>query len=73
MDRVEYVNTVVHSGIGITSAQLVFASLANLDRGILFYWATPDKKTAADPSARTNAFVAELFRMQAQVLKMLNI
>jgi hypothetical protein len=39
-----------------------------LDRGILFEWATPDEQIANNPPARTNAFVAELFQIQAQVL-----
>jgi hypothetical protein len=50
-------------------AQLVFASHADLDRGILFEWATPDEQCANNPPARTNAFVADLFRIQAQVLE----
>jgi hypothetical protein len=29
----------------------------------------PDEKAAVDPPTRTNAFVAELFRMQAHVLE----
>jgi hypothetical protein len=62
------VNTTVHSGIGIAPAQLVFASHADLDRGILFERATPDEQFAYDPPARMNAFVSELFRIQAQVL-----
>jgi hypothetical protein len=61
------INKTVHSGIGIPPAQLVFASHADSDRGILFDWAPPDD--TADPPTRTNAFVAELFRMQAQVLE----
>jgi hypothetical protein len=56
------INTTVHSGIGIAPTQLVFASHADFDRGILFDWAPPDEQG-------TNAFVAELFRMQAQVLE----
>jgi hypothetical protein len=63
------INTTVHSGIGIEPAQLVFASYADLDRGILFEWATPDAQSANNPPARMNAFVAELFRIQAQVLE----
>jgi hypothetical protein len=63
------INTTVHSGIGFTPAQLVFASHADFDRRILFDWAPPDEQVAADPLARTNAFVVELFRMQAQVLE----
>jgi hypothetical protein len=61
------INTTIHSSIGIAPAHLVFASHADLNRGILFEWATPDEQTATDPPARTNAFVAELFRIQAQV------
>jgi hypothetical protein len=52
-----------HSGIGIAPAQLVFASHADLDRGILFEWATPDEQFANNPPARMNTFVAELFRI----------
>jgi hypothetical protein len=62
-------NTTVHSGIGISPAQLVFASHADLDRGILFDWAPPNEQVAADPPVSANAFVAELFRVQAQVLE----
>jgi hypothetical protein len=40
-----------------------------LDRGVLFEWATPDEQFANNPPARTNAFVADLFRIQAQVLE----
>jgi hypothetical protein len=60
------INTTVHSGIGIAPAQLVFASHADSDRGILFEWATPDEQFANNPPARMNAFVTELFRIQAQ-------
>jgi hypothetical protein len=59
------VQTAVHSDIGIAPAQLGFASHADLDGGTLFDWAPPDEQAAADPPPRTNAFVAELFRMQA--------
>jgi hypothetical protein len=62
------INTTTHSGIVITPAQLVFASHADLDRRILFEWATPDEQFANNPPARTNAFVADLFRIQAQVV-----
>jgi hypothetical protein len=55
------------SGIGIAPAKLVFASHTDLYRGILFDW--PDEKAATNPPARTNAFVAELFRIQTQVLE----
>jgi hypothetical protein len=63
------INTTTHSGIGVAPAQLVFASHADLDKGILFEWATPDEQSAHNPPARANAFVAELFRIQAQVLE----
>jgi hypothetical protein len=63
------INTTVHFGIGIAPAQWVFASHVDLDRGILFDWAPPDEQAAAAPPARTNAFIAELFRMQTQVLE----
>jgi hypothetical protein len=48
---------------------LIFASYADLVKGIVFDWAPPDEQATADPPARTNAFVAEVFRMQAQVLE----
>jgi hypothetical protein len=35
----------------------------------LFEWATPEEQGANNPPARTNAFVADLFRVQAQVLE----
>jgi hypothetical protein len=54
------INTTVHSDFGIAPAQLVFASHADLDRGILFDWAPPDEQAATDPPARANAFLAEL-------------
>jgi hypothetical protein len=54
--------------IGIAPAQLVFASHADLDRGILFEWAAPDEQTANNPPSRTSTLVAELLRIQAQVL-----
>jgi hypothetical protein len=63
------INTTTHSGIGVAPAQLVLASHADLDRGILFEWATPGEQFANNPPARTNAFVADLFRIQAQVLE----
>jgi hypothetical protein len=63
------INTTIHSGIGIAPVQLVFASHADLDRGILLEWAMPDEQSANNPPARTNAFVAELLRIQAQVLE----
>jgi hypothetical protein len=63
------INTTNHSSIGIAPAQLVFASHADLDGGILFEWATPEEQNANHPPARTNAFVADLFRVQAQVLE----
>jgi hypothetical protein len=63
------INTTIYSGIVIAPAQLVFAFHTDVDRGILFEWATPDEQTANNPPARTNAFVAELFRIQAQVLE----
>jgi hypothetical protein len=63
------INRTVHSGIGIAPAQLGFALHADLDRGILFDWAPPVEQAAANPPARTNAFVAELFHMQVQVLE----
>jgi hypothetical protein len=56
------IKTTVHSAIGIAPAQLVFASHTDLDRGILFEWATPDEQAAADPTAHTNDFIVELFR-----------
>jgi hypothetical protein len=63
------INTTTHSSIGIAPAQLVFASHADLDREILFEWATPEEQNANHPPARTNAFVADLFLVQAQVLE----
>jgi hypothetical protein len=59
------INKTTHSSIGIAPAKLVLASHADLDRGILFEWATPEEQGAP---ARTNAFVTDLFRVQAQVL-----
>jgi hypothetical protein len=48
------INTTTHSSIGITPAQLVFASHADLDRGILFELATPEEQNANHPRhART--------------------
>jgi hypothetical protein len=35
----------------------------------MFDWAPPDEQAAVDPPARTNAFVAVLFHMHAQVLE----
>jgi hypothetical protein len=63
------INTTTHSSIGIAPAQLVFASHADLDRGILFEWATPEEQGANNPPSRANAFVADLFRVQAQVFE----
>jgi hypothetical protein len=51
------INTTTHSSIGIAPAQLVFASHADLDRGILFEWVTPEEQNANHPPTRTNAFV----------------
>jgi hypothetical protein len=36
------INTTIHYGIGIAPAQLLFASHTDLDRGMLFDWATSD-------------------------------
>jgi hypothetical protein len=63
------INTTVHSALGIAPTQLVFASHADLDRGILFDWTTSDEQAATNLPARTNAFVAELLRIQPQVLE----
>jgi hypothetical protein len=46
------IHTTVDSGIGIAPAQLVFASHADLDGGILFDWATPDEQAAVGPPAQ---------------------
>jgi hypothetical protein len=69
LSMIQRINTTVHFGMGIAPAQLVYASHADLDRGILFEWATPDEQSASNPSARTNAFVAELFGFKHKCLR----